>query len=78
MSAIEDNVDIKRALYPVSRSNPPTARGGGRAKIEHHVELARQLFAEHDVYGGPFSLAQTAGGKELTAWGTKIKNRIMA
>ena len=78
MSTIKNYVDIKRALYLVSGTNPSSACGGGRAKIEHHDELASLPFASYEVLGGPLSLAWGAGGKELTIWGTPIKNCIMA
>ncbi|TFK84662.1 hypothetical protein K466DRAFT_567098 [Polyporus arcularius HHB13444] len=47
IATIEDNADIKWALYPPPGGNPSTANRGGTAKTDFHVELAKILFTDH-------------------------------
>ncbi|RPD52273.1 hypothetical protein L226DRAFT_466837, partial [Lentinus tigrinus ALCF2SS1-7] len=75
ISAVEDNSDIKQALYPSPGGHPSTANGGGKAKTDHHAQLAKILFQEHEKYGAAFAPALT-DAKVLAAWGMKIKNRL--
>ena len=75
IAAIEENITIKRGLYPPPGGNPSTANGGGKAKTDHYAELAKLLFTHHEKSGAAFAPA-LADVKLMAQWGTKIKNRV--
>lgn len=77
ITAIEEDKNIKRALYPPPGSNASTAKGGGKAKTEFQAHLATVLFKNHPDYKRAFALTKDEP-RQLAAWGRKIKNRIKA
>ncbi|KLO08241.1 hypothetical protein SCHPADRAFT_944633 [Schizopora paradoxa] len=74
-TAIIENEDIKRGLFPPPGSNASTKDGGGKAKIEFQAMLAGEVFGgENCEHKAAFEAAKTKAEKE--AWVTKIKNKL--
>jgi hypothetical protein len=77
LNAVEDNPEIRQGLYPGTGGNASTAKGGGKPKTEFHMQLATQLFANHEEYGVPFASAlQSSIKTERDSWGRRIKNQL--
>ncbi|EIN04728.1 hypothetical protein PUNSTDRAFT_138373 [Punctularia strigosozonata HHB-11173 SS5] len=74
ISAVEDNEDIKQALFPGVGANVSTGRGGGKPKTEFQYMVAAEVFGKHDSFKDEFHAAKTSKEKKL--WSDKIKNRI--
>ncbi|KAI0045773.1 hypothetical protein FA95DRAFT_1680249 [Auriscalpium vulgare] len=74
VSAIEDEPDAKRGLFPPKGKNP--RKSGGNTKAHWHDVLAKNLFEDHLVYGAAYERASSKD--EKAAWATKIKNRLTA
>ncbi len=75
ITCINENVMIKRGLYPPPGPNPSTANGGGKPKSDFHAALAYALFKDHEKYGAQFAEAKGDPAK-LSKWAGKIKNCI--
>ncbi|KAJ7587485.1 hypothetical protein C8J56DRAFT_1164966 [Mycena floridula] len=70
--AIEDDADIKQALFP-----PPgqgTLKTNGKPKTDSYLALAHAVFDDHPFYGPMLAGATTAAAK--SGWVNKIKNKI--
>jgi hypothetical protein len=71
ISAIEDDEDTRRSLFPPPGSNK---RNGGLPKKHYHRVLAAKCFAEHPTYKDAFAKAVSPQDKK--GWTDKIKNRV--
>ena len=77
VSAITDNDEVRRGLYPEPGSNASTANGGGKRKADFHRIIVDEVFRDHPKYGALYRTHQDANDKKkLDAWKLKVKNRI--
>lgn len=77
VTAITDNDDIRRGLYPEPGANESTANGGGKPKADFHRLIVDEIFSNHDEYGELYlSHVEAKDKKKLEAWFLKVKNRI--
>ena len=77
LNAVEDNADIRQALYPGTGANVSAAKGGGKPKTDFYWKLATLLFADHEEYGALIAVAQESQKKKARdPWVLKIKNQL--
>ncbi|KDQ21341.1 hypothetical protein BOTBODRAFT_141596 [Botryobasidium botryosum FD-172 SS1] len=74
INLIEDNPDLKRGLFPPVGANSSTNKGGGKAKVEHHLAVCDALFADHPEYKDVY--AQATAPREKAKWANRVKNRF--
>lgn len=77
LSEVEDNREIRQALYPGTGANASTANGGGKPKTDFYWQLAVHLFADHEEYEKFFVEAkQSSLKKHREPWVLKVKNQL--
>lgn len=83
ITAISEDADVMRGLFPGPGANTSTTNGGGKKKTEFHFMLAVAIFADHEEYGADFArIEQAKSRKQKSAlrqtWTGKIKNKLSA
>lgn len=76
LAGIEEDSEIKKALYPVPGAK--TSTKVAKPKIEFQARLAEYTFADHPQYGPAYRADMESGDKKRQqAWAIKVKNRLV-